>query len=80
MIGGTVMCCPLRGHSVLTLDSTTIYGVFFVMWYLSIASFLCDTKQPLFIKIFKLEVCLLDIYMKIYLLHIYIVCLHYIHI
>ena len=29
----------------LILDSATVYGVFFVMRYLSITSFLCDTKQ-----------------------------------
>ena len=39
------MCCPLA--STLILDSTTIYGIFLVMQYLSITSFLCNTKHKL---------------------------------
>ena len=41
------ICVVLWGALYLILDSTTIYGVFLVMWYISIMSSLCDTKHLL---------------------------------
>ena len=48
------MCAVLWQALCLILDSTTDYGVFFVIQYLLITSFLCDTKHPLFKKNLKI--------------------------
>ena len=51
------LCAVLLQAFYLTLDSTTVIGVFLSMWYFTyfmcnpIASSLCDTKHPPYIKI-----------------------------
>ena len=38
-------CVVLQQVHCLNLDNTTGYGIFFIMWSISIPSFLCNTKQ-----------------------------------
>ena len=50
------ICAVLLQTFYLTLDSTTLIGVFLIMWYFTsfmcnpIASCLCNTKHPPYIK------------------------------
>ena len=70
------LCVVLLQAFYLTLDSTTVIGVFIIMWYFTyftcnpIASSLCSTKHPPYIKFLlktmKLKVYIYSIYILLY--------------
>ena len=69
------LCAVLLQAFYLTVDSTTVIGVFLIMWYIiyftctPIASSFCDTEHPPFIKI-----CIKSLYIQY--LHSFIQYLH----